>query len=106
MINDYTSINITKLDVLDDLDEIQIGARYKLNGKVIDYMPSVIEEYAKVEVEYESMPGWKTSIASITDYNKLPQNAKNYLNRLEELLGVPVSWVGTGPERESMALKE
>jgi len=83
MINDYTSINITKLDVLDDLDEIKIGARYTLNGKVIDYMPSVIEEFAKVEVEYETMPGWKESIASITDYNLLPKNAKLYLERLE-----------------------
>lgn len=83
MINDYTSINITKLDVLDGLDEIEIGVRYRLNGKVIDYMPSVIEEYANVEVEYETMPGWKESIASVTDYNNLPKNAKAYLNRLE-----------------------
>lgn len=106
MINDYTSINITKLDVLDDLDEIEIGVSYKLDGKIIDYMPSVIEEYARVEVVYETVPGWKQSIFGVTDYNKLPENAKRYLARLEQLLEVPVSWIGTGPERESIALKE
>jgi len=58
MINDYSSINITKLDVLDELAEIKIGINYVLDGKVINYMPSVIEEYARVEVEYETVPGW------------------------------------------------
>jgi len=72
MINDYSSINITKLDVLDGLDEVKIGVNYVLDGKVINHMPSVIEDFARVEVEYESMPGWKESIFGVTDYSKLP----------------------------------
>ena len=59
-------------------------------------MPGLIEEYANVEVDYISMPGWKSSIASITDWDLLPQNAKNYIYKLEELLEVPISWIGTG----------
>jgi adenylosuccinate synthase len=58
MLNDFDSYNLTKLDVLDNFEEIQIGVQYKINGKKIDYMPSTIEEYAKVEVEYEKMPGY------------------------------------------------
>lgn len=68
MINGYTSLNITKLDVLSNLDEIKIGAFYKLNGKRIDYMPSTLVEYSQVEVEYIKMKGWKTDISGITDY--------------------------------------
>ena len=58
MLNDFDSYNLTKLDVLDNFEEIQIGVQYKINGKKIDYMPSTIEEYAQVEVEYEKMPGY------------------------------------------------
>lgn len=59
MINNYSSINLTKLDVLDKLDEIKIGVDYRLNGKVIDYMPSTLDEFSKVEVDYVTMKGWK-----------------------------------------------
>lgn len=58
MINDYTSINITKLDILDNLDEVKIGTEYRINGKPIDYMPGTIEELAKVEVVYETLKGY------------------------------------------------
>lgn len=58
MINSYSSINITKLDVFDGLDEIKIGVNYRLNGKTINYMPSTLDEYSKVEVEYMTMPGY------------------------------------------------
>lgn len=57
MLNNYSSINLTKLDILSEFEEIKIGANYKLNGKVIDFMPSTIEEYANVEVEYVTVPG-------------------------------------------------
>lgn len=57
MINDYTSINITKLDILSDLDEIKIGVEYRINGKPIDYIPGTIDELSKVEVVYETMKG-------------------------------------------------
>lgn len=98
-INHYTSLNITKMDVLSFLDEIKIGVRYKLNGEVIDYMPSTIEEFEKVEIEYETMKGWKADVSKCKSFKELPIECQNYLNRIEELLQVPISWVNTGAER-------
>lgn len=119
LINDYSSINITKLDILSDLDEIKIGVEYRINGKAIDYMPGTIDELSKVEVIYETVKGyiflieisilivfsWKKDISKITNYNDLPKEAKDYIRRVEELLGVPVTWIGVGPEREAIITK-
>ena len=104
LLNAYSSINITKLDVLDDLDEIQIGKAYKLDGKRLNpgTMPSTMDELSKIEVEYETLPGWKCSIANCKTYNELPENAKKYIERVEELTQIPVSWVGVGPDRNDM----
>jgi len=101
LINDYSSINLTKLDILSELDEIKIGIEYRINGKAINYMPGTIDELSKVEVIYETMKGWKKDISHITDFNKLPKEAQAYVHRIEEHLGVPVSWIGVGPEREA-----
>ena len=57
MLNDYSSVNVTKLDVLDHLDEIKIGVEYKLNGQKINYIPATLDEFQKVEVVYETLPG-------------------------------------------------
>ena len=104
MINNYQSINLTKLDILDDLDEVKIGVAYKINGTRLlpGQMPSTLEDLYKVEVEYETMPGWKESIENCTDFDSLPDNAKAYVHRIEELVGCHVSWIGTGPGREQM----
>lgn len=106
MYNGYTSLNMTKLDVMSDLDELKIGINYMINGKKIDYMPPTVEELAKVEVEYITLPGWKSNISGITRYSQLPQKAKDYINAVESLVKIPITWVGTGPERESIAIKE
>ena len=58
MLNSYDSFNLTKIDVLDHLDEIKIGVQYRIDGKKIDHMPSTLEEYKKVQVDYETMPGY------------------------------------------------
>lgn len=104
LLNNYNSINITKLDVLDDLDEIKLGVAYQVDGKTLPYgaMPATLNGLSKVEVVYETMPGWKTDISKVKKYEELPANAKAYLGRIEDVLGVPVSWVGTGPGREAM----
>jgi hypothetical protein len=83
MINNYQSINLTKLDILDDLDEVKIGVAYKINGTRLlpGQMPSTLEDLYKVEVEYETMPGWKESIEKCTDFDSLPDNAKAYGQR-------------------------
>lgn len=107
MINDYTSINITKLDVLSDLKEIKIGAAYMLDGKQLPagLMPANLSDYSRVEVVYESMPGWQCDISGVQRYEDLPVEARNYLDRIEQLSGIPVSWVGVGPAREDMVTK-
>lgn len=105
-LNGYRSLNLTKLDVLDELDEVKIGVAYKINGERLPpgMMPSTLEDLENVEVEYETMPGWKTSLAKCRSFEELPTEAKAYVERIEELAGgVPVSWVGVGPGREDMA---
>jgi len=107
LINNYQSINITKLDVLSGLKEIKIGVAYTINGERLPYgfMPSTLDGLGKVEVEYESHDGWMCDISECTKFEDLPQNAQKYLNRIEELVGVEVSWVGVGPARHAMATK-
>lgn len=107
MINNYASINLTKLDVLDDLDEIKLGVSYSINGQLLKpgQMPSTIEDLAKVEVNYESMPGWNKNISAARTFEELPVEAQNYVNRIEELSGTKVSWIGVGVGREDMCVK-
>jgi adenylosuccinate synthase len=107
LINGYSSINITKLDVLSILDEIKIGTSYSVNGQELPFgqMPSTLAGLGEVTVNYETMPGWKSDISDVRVFEDLPVEAQNYVNRIEELLGVPVGWIGTGPGREQMATK-
>jgi len=106
MVNDYTSVMITKLDVLDQLKEIKIGVEYTLDGKKLEAFPSDLTNLAKVQVEYETLPGWQTDITKCKTWADLPENAKKYVQRIEDLMGCPVEWVGVGPERESTFKKE
>jgi len=105
MINGYQSLNITKLDVLSGLNTVKIGTKYKVNGETLPYgmMPSTLDGLARVEVEYEEMDGWMCDISEAQDFNDLPKNAQAYLRRIEELVGVEISWVGVGPGRTEMA---
>lgn len=102
MINGYTSINVTKLDVLDDLDEIKIGVAYKHNGKELDSFPADLDLLSQVEVIYETLPGWKTDISKCRTWDELPENAKAYIQRIEGLVEVKVEWIGVGPGRDAM----
>jgi len=105
-INGYTALALTKIDILDKLDEIKIGVNYVKNGKVMEHYPSNVYQCEGIEVEYITMPGWKTSISAIRNFEDLPINAQNYVTKIEELLGIPFGWVGVGPERESMILRK
>ncbi|XP_072284098.1 adenylosuccinate synthetase isozyme 1 [Pyxicephalus adspersus] len=102
MINGFTVLALTKLDILDSLDEIKVGIAYKLNGKRIPYFPANQEILQRVEVEYEVMPGWKSDTTSARKWEELPTNAQNYVRFVENQIGVPVKWVGVGKSRESM----
>ena len=99
-INSLSGLALMKLDVLDGMDELKICTAYKLkDGTISNLPPLAAYEYADVEPIYETMPGWKESTFGVTDFAKLPQNAQNYVRRLEELSGVKVAILSTGPER-------
>ena len=100
MINGFTELAITKLDVLSNLEEIKICTDYRLNGKTIRRFPSDLPSLALVEPQYVTMPGWKTDITGITDWNALPIEARNYLDFVTKYLEVPSHIIATGPKRE------
>jgi adenylosuccinate synthase len=102
MINDYSSINVTKLDVLDTFDEIKIGVQYMLDGVVMTSFPADLNILERVEVVYETMPGWKSDISACRTFDSLPTNAQRYIKRMEELLGCKVEWIGVGVSRDAM----
>jgi len=91
---------LTKLDVLDGLDSLQICVGYKSNGGVAKEPPLFADAFAEVEPVYEEMPGWKESTIGVKTYDGLPKNARAYLERLEQLAGVPIDIISTGPDRE------
>lgn len=98
-LNSISGLCITKLDVLDELETLKIGVGYRLNGKVIDYLPTDAETVAQCEPVYEEMPGWQENTVGLTDYTQLPIKAVAYLNRLSELTGAPIHIISTGPDR-------
>jgi adenylosuccinate synthase len=100
MLNGIDSLAVTKLDVLDDRETLQICTAYELDGERIDDMPDVPEDLARVTPIYESAPGWLSSTADIRTWDALPENAQAYLSRLSELVGARIGIVSTGPERE------
>lgn len=100
-INSLTGLCLTKLDVLDGMKEVKLCVAYKkADGTVIDYSPLAADDYIGLEPVYEVMPGWSESTFGVKSYDALPQNAKNYIKRLEEVAGVRIDVISTGPDRE------
>lgn len=102
-LNGTTALNLTKLDVLNDLEEIQVCTKYLLDGEEISGPPAVIEDYERVEPVFETLPGWQSDTSQARKISELPENAQAYIKFIEKFLGIPVRWVGVGVERESMA---
>ncbi|HMF91246.1 MAG TPA: adenylosuccinate synthase [Candidatus Angelobacter sp.] len=100
MINGVNWWVVTKLDVLDELDEVPVCVGYKINGKKTDTVPALATGFEKVEPVYEKMPGWKKSTEGITDFSRLPKKAQDYLRFLERETGARIGMVSTGPDRE------
>jgi adenylosuccinate synthase len=96
---------VTKLDVLDELETIQICVGYQIDGEPIAGLPVVVDRFAQCEPIYEEWAGWQESTVGITDYEDLPGKARAYLARIEELAGVPVDIISTGPDREQTIVK-
>ena len=105
-ISGINAIALTKLDVLDELDEIKICVEYELNGKKIDYLPAVSEDQFNIKPIYKTFPGWKSSTQGIRNIKDLPEKAKNYIYALEDFIGAKVSSISTSPERDDTILIE
>ena len=103
-ISGIDGIALTKLDVLDELNEIKMCVQYELNGKKIDYLPSSVEDQLKIKPIYENFPGWKETTKGIKNMEDLPENAKNYIYAIEDFIGAKISSISTSPEREDTIL--
>ncbi len=103
--NGFSGLCVTKLDVLDGLDEVKICVGYRLDGEELTAPPLLFDRYAECEPIYESLPGWKTPTSQVTSYEALPEAAKRYLGRLEELLETPVDIISTGPSRDAIIVR-
>ena len=99
-INGYTGVVMTRLDVLDELPKLKICTAYKMDGKTINYFPASAADLMKCQPVYEEMDGWQTETTHIRKFEDLPQQAKDYINRLSELIGCRMNIVCIGPSRE------
>ncbi|MGC7560643.1 adenylosuccinate synthase [Pasteurella sp. PK-2025] len=107
-LNSISGFCMTKLDVLDGFEEVKICVAYKMpNGDIVEYAPLAAKDWEGVEPIYETMPGWKENTFGVTDVEKLPEACRNYVKRIEEVTGVPVDILSTGPDRvETMILRD
>ncbi len=105
-ISGINGIALTKLDVLDELDEIKMCIQYDLDGKKIDYLPAAVEDQLKIKPIYKTYPGWKKSTKGMKNIEELPDNAKNYIFAVEDFIGTKISSISTSPERNDTILIE
>ncbi|MTV50872.1 adenylosuccinate synthase [Heliobacillus mobilis] len=105
-VSGLTSMAITKLDVLDELPTVKICVGYKYQGEVIQHFPDSLKKLADCEPVYEEMPGWMTNTTGCRSLEELPEKARNYVKRLEELCGCPASILAVGPDREQTIVLE
>jgi adenylosuccinate synthase len=105
-VNSLTDIALTKLDVLDTFDEVKVCVGYKLNGVVLSGYPDRSELLDDVEPVYESLPGWNTSLSGVSRFKDLPESARALVRIVERETGIPVSIIGTGPERDAVIVRD
>ncbi len=105
-LNSLSGICLTKLDVLDGLEKVGICTGYRLNGEVTDIAPLGADAYQECHAIIEELPGWDGVTAGATDYDALPANAKAYIKRIEELVGIKVTILSTGPDRDETIVLE
>ena len=100
MFNGFDEMAMTNLDGLDELASIKICTGYRMGDEVLEYPPALMEDWAKCEPIYETLPGWQQDISKCTTWDELPENCKAYVKRFGEVVGCPVGSVGVGPDRE------
>lgn len=104
-VNWYDSINLTKLDILDDFDEIKVATAYEHNGKEITSFPSDLSVLETMTVKYETLPGWKSNTMGLKKWEDLPENARKYIEYVEKFIEVRIKYIGTGPGQENMIIR-
>lgn len=105
-VNGYTAVGLTKLDVLSAFDTLKIGTGYTVRGRRCAYYPASLETIGEAEVIYEELPGWEgVDITQTRTWEALPENARKYVERVEQLMGVPVQWIGVGPGRDAVIVR-
>lgn len=105
-VNGYTQICLTKLDVMSHFEKIMVGTAYVVRGRKMTYYPASLKLLGEVEVAYEELEGWKgADITDVRVFEDLPSNAQKYVLRIEELIGVPIKYIGVGPGRDAIILR-
>jgi len=99
-VNGLTGIALTKLDVLSDFDTIKVCTGYTYQGKALETLPAALEVFENCQPVYEELPGWRTDITGAKSFEELPENARKYVHRLQELAGCPIIMVSVGPRRD------
>lgn len=99
-LNGFDSVALTKLDVLDALDEVNVCVGYEIDGKRVDTFPAVAHDLRQIKPIYEVLPGWKTETLGVTDFDKLPGNARKYVEFLSDQISAEIGLISTGPERD------
>jgi adenylosuccinate synthase len=101
-----SALCVTKLDVLDGLDTIRVCVGYEIGGRVCDTPPLLTRDFGECAAVYEDLPGWKQATVGVTRYEDLPENARRYLARLQDLVGVPITIISTGPDRDQTIIRK
>lgn len=96
---------LRSIDILDGFKEVKVATAYSIDGKMLEYFPANLDTLTNVEVVYKTMPGWQEPTTGAKTYNELPENARNYIAFIENYVGVKISYIGTGPGRESMIIR-
>ena len=105
-INGMDEIALTKLDVVSNMQEVSVCTAYELDGERIDYFPHDVETLSRCKPVLEEFPGWELDMDAVNEYEDLPENARKYIDFLEERMGVRTTFISTGPERSSTILRE
>ena len=104
-INGFDSLNVTKLDVLSGIPELKIGTGYTLDGKPLPAFPADVDTLGRVEVTYETLPGWSEDLSACREWGQLPPAARAYIVRMEAIVGVECRYIGVGPGRDAIVIK-
>lgn len=104
-VNTYTQINLTKLDILDDFEEVRVAVAYKVNGQETKLFPADLDALESAEMVYKTFPGWQSKTTGANRWEDLPKNAQDYVEFIEREVGIPIKYIGTGPRREDMVVR-